>query len=70
MFQNKNTANEASIKIKQNGEVSITSKSNVDINGVTITPDGDIKIKGVSLFEHITKHTHIDSKGGTPTPPQ
>ena len=42
----------------------------MNINGVTITPDGDIKIKGVSLFEHITTHTHIDSKGGSTTPPQ
>ena len=70
IVHNKNTANEASIKIKQNGEIDITSKSNVNINGVTITPDGDIQIKGVSLFEHITTHTHIDSKGGTTTPPQ
>ena len=70
IVHNKNTANEASIKIKQNGEINITSKSNVNINGVTITPDGDVKIKGVSLFEHITTHTHIDSKGGNTTPPQ
>ena len=70
IVHNKNTANEASIKIKQNGEINITSKSNVNINGVTITPDGDIQIKGVSLFKHITTHTHIDSKGGTTTPPQ
>ena len=70
IVHNKNTANEAGIKIKQNGEINITSKSNVNINGVTITPDGDIQIKGVSLFEHITTHTHIDSKGGATTPPQ
>ena len=70
IVHNKNTANEASVKIKQSGEINITSKSNVNINGVTITPDGDIKIKGVSLFEHITTHTHIDSKGGNTTPPQ
>lgn len=70
IVHNKNTANEASIKIKQNGEINITSKSNVDINGVTLTPDGDILIKGKSLFNHMTTHTHIDSKGGNTTPPQ
>ena len=70
IVHNKNTANEASIKIKQNGEINIISKSNVDINGVTITPDGDILIKGKSLFNHMTTHTHIDSKGGNTTPPQ
>ena len=70
IVHNKNTANEASIKIKQGGEINITSKSNVEINGVTITPDGDILLKGKSLFNHMTTHTHIDSNGGTTTPPQ
>ena len=70
IVHNKNTAHEASIKIKQSGEINITSKSNVEINGVTLTPDGDILIKGKSLFNHMTTHTHIDSKGGNTTPPQ
>ena len=70
IVHNKNTANEASIKIKQSGEIKITSKSNVEINGVTITPDGDILIKGKSLFSHMTTHTHIGNLGAPTTPPQ
>ena len=70
IVHNKNTANEASIKIRQNGEINITSKSNVEINGVTLTPDGDILIKGKSLFNHMTTHTHIGNLGAPTTPPQ
>lgn len=70
IVHNKNTANEAGIKIKRDGSIRIKSSSNVDINGVTITPDGDVLIKGVSLFNHISTHTHIDSKGGITSPPK
>ena len=57
IVHNKNTANEASIKIKQSGEINITSKTNVNINGVTITPDGDIEIKGIEFVRAYYK-TH------------
>lgn len=70
IVHNKNTPNEATIKIKQDGGIKITSKSNVDINGVTITPDGDVLIKGKSVFTHMTTHTHIGNNGYPTSPPQ
>ena len=46
------------------------SKETAKSGTTNVYPDGDILIKGKSLFNHMTTHTHIDSKGGNTTPPQ
>ncbi len=70
IVHNKNSANEANIVIKSDGSINITSNNKVDINGVTITADGDITVDNKSLRQFMLSHTHIDSQGASTTPPQ
>ena len=70
IVHNKNSANEANIVIKSDGSINILSNNKVDINGVTITADGDIQVDGKSLRQFMLSHTHIDSQGASTTPPQ
>ena len=70
IVHNKNSGNEANIVIKSDGSINILSNNKVDINGVTITADGDITIDGKSLRQFMLSHTHIDSQGASTTPPQ
>ena len=70
IVHNKNSGNEANIVIKSDGSINILSNNKVDINGVTITADGDINVDGKSLRQFMLSHTHIDSQGASTTPPQ
>ena len=70
IVHNKNSGNEANIVIKSDGSINILSNNKVDINGVTITADGDIQVDGKSLRQFMLSHTHIDSQGASTTPPQ
>ena len=70
IVHNKNSANEANIVIKSDGSINITSNNKVDINGVTVTADGDITVDNKSLRQFMLSHTHIDSQGASTTPPQ
>ena len=70
IVHNKNSGNEANIVIKSDGSINILSNNKVDINGVTITTDGDIQVDGKSLRQFMLSHTHIDSQGASTTPPQ
>ena len=70
IVHNKNSGNEANIVIKSDGSINILSNDKVDINGVTITADGDIHVDGKSLRQFMLSHTHIDSQGASTTPPQ
>ena len=70
IVHNKNSGNEANIVIKFDGSINILSNNKVDINGVTITADGDIQVDGKSLRQFMSSHTHIDSQGASTTPPQ
>ena len=70
IVHNKNSGNEANIVIKSDGSINILSNNKVDINGVTITADGDITIDGKSLRQFMLSHTHINSQGASTTPPQ
>ena len=70
IVHNKNSANEANIVIKSDGSINILSNNKVNINGVTITADGDIQVDGKSLRQFMLSHTHIDSQGASTTPPQ
>ena len=70
IVHNKNSANEANIVIKSDGSINTLSNNKVDINGVTITADGDIQVDGKSLRQFMLSHTHIDSQGASTTPPQ
>ena len=70
IIHNKNSGNEANIVIKSDGSINILSNNKVDINGVTITADGDIQVDGKSLRQFMLSHTHIDSQGASTTPPQ
>ena len=70
IVHNKNSGNEANIVIKSDGSINIISNNKVDINGVTITADGDITVDNKSLRQFMLSHTHIDSQGASTTPPQ
>ena len=70
IVHNKNSGNEANIVIKSDGSINILSNNKVDINGVTITADGDITVDNKSLRQFMLSHTHIDSQGASTTPPQ
>ena len=73
IVHNKGTPSESNITIKKSGEIFIStqsSKSNVNINGIVITSDGDILVKGMSLFSHMRNHTHIGNQGAPTSPPQ
>ena len=70
IVHNKNSGNEANIVIKSDGSINILSNNKVNINGVTITADGDIQVDGKSLRQFMLSHTHIDSQGASTTPPQ
>ena len=70
IVHNKNSANEANIVIKSDGSINILSNNKVNINGVTVTADGDIQVDGKSLRQFMLLHTHIDSQGASTTPPQ
>lgn len=70
IVHNKNSGNEANIVIKSDGSINILSNNKVNINGVTITADGDIQVDGKSLRQFMSSHTHIDSQGASTTPPQ
>ena len=70
IVHNKNSANEANIVIKSDGSINILSNNKVNINGVTVTADGDIQVDGKSLRQFMLSHTHIDSQGASTTPPQ
>ena len=70
IVHNKNSGNEANIVIKSDGSINILSNNKVNINGVTITADGDIQVDSKSLRQFMLSHTHIDSQGASTTPPQ
>lgn len=83
IVHNKNTANECSVTLKKDGEVGLKSPIRVSIdspevdvksdkvnfNNSSVYVGNDIQIKGLSLYDFMTRHTHIDGQGSTTSTP-
>lgn len=76
IVHNKDSNQEVSITLDKEGGITLRSQSditveatNVNVTRGIINVAEDLLIKGLSVFSFMTKHTHIDSKGGNTSPP-
>lgn len=73
IVHNKNTGNEVIMSFTTDGKMKVVSPSEVIIDAPTVDAtsaivktNGDVEIKGMSVYQHMTKHTHPYTDDGSP----